>query len=262
MSAKNRKNNLKIAKAQRQKKIAIVLGALFAVLLVVQVPKTLKKLHGSSSPAAAPVSSSSRTPGTPTPAAPASSTTLTAASSSAKLPESDLPPRRSKSQLFSFERFRSKDPFAQQVSDATAGTPAYSGTAPAVTASSSTAGMASSSSAIPATTQAQPAQPATAATPIRTAASVTAGSASSQKVTAAVIEVNGQPQTVGISQAFPQASPTFRLVSARGQAAMIGIAGGSFASGNKTLTLRLGKTLTLMNTSGGQRYELRLVSVR
>jgi len=81
-------------------------------------------------------------------------------------------------------------------------------------------------------------------------------------MTAAVIEVNGQPQTVGVSQAFPQASPTFRLVSVHGQAAMIGIAGGSFASGSRTLTLQLGKTLTLMNTSGGQRYELRLVSVR
>jgi hypothetical protein len=259
MSAKNRKNNLKTAKAQRQKKIAIVLGALFAVLLVVQVPKTLKKLHGNSTPAAAPVSSRSQTPGSATPA---SSTTLVAASNSSKLPESDLAPRRSKSQLSSFERFRSKDPFAQQVSDATAGTSGYSGGTPTAAASSSTAGATASSSAIPATTQAQPTQPATAAAPITTAASATAGSASGHKMTTAVIEVNGQPQTVGVSQTFPQASPTFRLVSTRAQAAMIGIAGGSFASGNKTLTLWLGKTLTLMNTSGGQRYELRLVSLR
>jgi hypothetical protein len=43
---------------------------------------------------------------------------------------------------------------------------------------------------------------------------------------------------------------------------MIGIAGGSLASGNGSIALRAGRTLTLMNTSDGQRYELRLVSVR
>jgi hypothetical protein len=257
MSAKNRRKNLKTAKAQRQKKIAIVLGAIFALVLVVQVPRTLKKLHGHSSPAAAAATSQSQTPASASPTMPpTSAATLTAAASSSHLPESDVPPRRSKSQLFSFERFRSKDPFAQQVTEAVAGTQASAGAVPTAVSSSPTASTAASSSAIPTTTQVQPAQasPAT--------ASSTAGTASGQKMAAAVIEVNGQAQTVGVSQAFPQASPTFRLVSVTGQAAMIGIAGGSFASGSKTLTLQLGKSLTLMNTSGGQRYELRLVSVR
>jgi hypothetical protein len=259
MSAKKRMNNLKNAKAARQKKLAIVLGVVFAVVLVVQVPRTLKRLHGSSTPTAAPASSSSQTPGTVAPgsATPGSATALTAASSSTRLPESDLPPRRTKSELVSFERFDSKDPFAPQVSDATVATPGYSGAAPAAAASSPTATATSSSSAIPATTPSQPAQPAAA-----TASTTTAGSSSGGKLGAAVIDVNGQPQAVRISQAFPQGNPTFKLVSVQGRTAMIGIAGGSFASGNQTLALQLGKTLTLMNTSGGQRYELRLVSVR
>lgn len=256
MSAKNRRKNLKTAKAQRQKKIAIVLGAIFALVLVVQAPRTLKKLHGHSSPATAAATKPSQTPASAAPTTPTGAATLTAAASSSRLPESDLPPRRSKSQLFSFEHFRSKDPFAQQVNEAVAGTQASAGAVPAAATSSPTTGTAASTSAIPTTTQVQPAQ----SSPVT--ASSTAGTASSQKMAAAVIEVNGQAQTVDVSQAFPQGSPTFRLVSVSGQAAMIGIAGGSFSSGSKTLTLQLGKSLTLMNTSGGQRYELRLVSVR
>jgi hypothetical protein len=256
MSAKTRRNNLKTAKANRQKKIAIGLGVLLAIVLVIQVPRTLKKLHGHSSPPTTAATSASQAPASATSATPASAAALSVAASAGRLPESDVPPRRSKSQLVSFERFKSKDPFAQQVTEAVAGTQASAGAVPTAASSSPTASTPASTSAIPTTTQVQPAQssPAT--------ASSTAGTAPSQKMAAAVIEVNGQPQTVGVSQAFPQNSPTFRLVSVRGQAAMIGIAGGSFASGSKSLTLQLGKTLTLMNTSGGQRYELRLVSVR
>ena len=250
MNTKNRKiAKLRAAKAGRQKKLALVLGALLVIILVVQVPRTLKKLHGSSSPTAAPASSHSQTPGSTTPG---STSPLAATSGSTQLPESDLPPRRSKSQLFSFERFGSKDPFAQQVTDTAVSTP---GAAPAATASSSTAGTAASGSAVPVTTQSQPSQ-STAAAP------VTAQSQSSQKTAAAVIEVNGQRQAIDVSQTFPQARPTFRLVSLQGRVATIGIAGGAFAGGNQTVALRLGKTLTLMNTTDGQRYELRLVSVR
>ncbi len=255
MNTKNRKiGKLRAAKAGRQKKLALVLGALLAIILVVQVPRTLKTLHGSSSPTAAPASSHSQTPGSTTPGSttPGSTSTPAATSGSTQLPESDLPPRRSKSQLFSFERFGSKDPFVQQVTDTAVSTP---GAAPAATASSSTAGTAASGSAVPVTTQSQPSQ-STAAAP------VTAQSQSSQKTAAAVIEVNGQRQAIDVSQTFPQARPTFRLVSLQGRVATIGIAGGAFAGGNQTVALRLGKTLTLMNTTDGQRYELRLVSVR
>jgi hypothetical protein len=41
----------------------------------------------------------------------------------------------------------------------------------------------------------------------------------------------------------------------------IAVAGGSYNDGAATVTLVKGKTLTLMNTTDGARYEIRLVSV-
>ena len=42
----------------------------------------------------------------------------------------------------------------------------------------------------------------------------------------------------------------------------IGIAGGSYADGDDTIKLELGKPLTLQNTADGSRYELELRSVQ
>ena len=53
----------------------------------------------------------------------------------------------------------------------------------------------------------------------------------------------------------------FKLVKLTGGTARIAIAGGSFASGSATVTLERGKTLTLVNTADGTRYELKLVSI-
>jgi hypothetical protein len=47
----------------------------------------------------------------------------------------------------------------------------------------------------------------------------------------------------------------FTLVSLTAKAAKIAIAGGSLATGAKTVTLPVGKTITLMNTADGTRYE-------
>jgi hypothetical protein len=41
---------------------------------------------------------------------------------------------------------------------------------------------------------------------------------------------------------------------------MIGIASGGYASGAQTVALRIGRTLTLVDTTSGVRYELGLVS--
>jgi hypothetical protein len=45
------------------------------------------------------------------------------------------------------------------------------------------------------------------------------------------------------------------------KSARIAVAGGSLSDGSPTVTLRLGKTLTLQNTADGTRYALILVSV-
>jgi hypothetical protein len=73
--------------------------------------------------------------------------------------------------------------------------------------------------------------------------------------------VNGTRETVAVGAEFPASSPTFVLRSLTRKSARIAVAGGSLSDGSPTVTLRLGKTLTLQNTADGTRYALILVSV-
>jgi hypothetical protein len=133
--------------------------------------------------------------------------------------------------LASFSRFASKDPFAQQLSDEKDGSSASSGT--------SGSGSSSSSDGIPAIPGSEPAP----------------GSA--------VISVNGTLYSVTVGTDFPQPTasdpsvvPLFHLVSLTMHSAKISIAGGSYANGAKTVTLKEGKPMTLMNTADGTRYQV------
>jgi hypothetical protein len=76
----------------------------------------------------------------------------------------------------------------------------------------------------------------------------------------ATISINGESERVDAGKAFPAANPVFRLVKVKAGSAEIGIVGGSYQSGGATLTLKKGKTVTLMNTADGTRYELKLIS--
>jgi hypothetical protein len=66
---------------------------------------------------------------------------------------------------------------------------------------------------------------------------------------------------VNVKADFPVDSPFFNLVSLTATTANIGIAGGSLATGSKTVPLKKGKPLTLMNTADGTRYVLIFISV-
>ena len=75
--------------------------------------------------------------------------------------------------------------------------------------------------------------------------------------------MNGTLYTVATKTDFPQASstdpsvvPLFHLVSVTAHTATISIAGGSYATGAATVTLRENKPVTLMNTADGSRYTL------
>lgn len=249
MAKTSPKTSAKTQKVRRQKKAAAILGALFLVLLVVQVPRTLKKLHGHSATPAAPTATAApATAGSGTPASPISSSVAatTATGAGASLADSDVAPKRTKSQLLSFEHFKSKDPFVQQVSEETAPsvTPTASSPAGAAAGAAATAGGASVAASSYSTV--------TAATPKARRAS--------RNLAAAVVAVDGERESVAVQQAFPKANPTFKLVSLSNGVARIGLAGGTYASGAATVALRLGRTLTLVNTADGMRYELRLVS--
>lgn len=235
------------AKQKRQKIVAVVGGVLLLGLLAIQGPKTWALLHpkapAETPPTAAPA------PGSPVPLTPPSTAGGVPATTApgGELVDSDPAPLPTQNQLLSFNRFVTKDPFVPQVE--TKGgvvvnqpTPAAGGkqsspSAPFVPAPSRPKG-----------TTAQPAAPTPPAPSQPTASSAT-------------ISVNGVAEAVSKDKDFPSAEPIFHLVSLTPRTAKISIAGGSFASGKPTITLQLGKTVTLMNTADGTRYEIRLVSV-
>ena len=89
----------------------------------------------------------------------------------------------------------------------------------------------------------------------------TVGSSAGAAVT--IISVNGARQALEPGAAFPAADPSSCLLLSAPDAktAVIGIAGGAYASGAKTTKLKVGKPLTLVNTTTGARYRIALVAV-
>ena len=251
------------AKQAKQKKIAI--GG-FVVLLAVlgfQGPKTLKMLKGpqpvaSTAPATTAPAGVAPAPGAVAPggiAAGAVPPLATAAAELSAVADSDASPEAEQGQLATFERFASKDPFAQQataVAAPPAAAPADGTKAPPTDAKAgaepSTGGSAGSGDGA-------------------TDAGFTTGGSTDEptEIAAATsIAVNGVAEDVAVDGAFPTEEPTFLLVklAKNGKSVEIGIAGGEYASGGETITLGLGKKLTLQNTADGSRYELKLLAIQ
>jgi len=226
-------------KAKKQKKLAIVLFGVLALVLVFEVPKTMKMMNsGAKAPV---VEASASTPAAPNPTVTTSSPT---GGPSATLPPAATTPAQSivasvqvqpdPGQLTEFAHFESKDPFLQSVqkSGATAATgpsTSKSGTAPKTKAT---------------TPKTPPAPP----------------------PTAAVISINGELVAVTVDMDFPTSgtifsqagAPLFHLVSLTQKSAKVAIAGGSYADGAPAITLTVGKPVTLQNTADGTRYTLLL----
>ena len=251
------------AKEAKQKKIAAVGGVLLLALLGFQGPKTLKMLQGPQ--AVEPASSTA--PATTTPPgvtpAPVSTTGGTAAPAPAgpdlaSVADSDAAPVAEQGQLATFERFASKDPFAQQ---------ALPVEKPAPRVSQPNEGKTSGASG-GASTPAKPAADGGAADGGTDGGFTTGGSGSTpdapELATATEIAVNGVAEDVAVEAAFPKEEPTFVLVSVakNGKSVEIGIAGGEYAGGGETMKLVLGKKITLQNTADGSRYELELRAVQ
>ena len=229
------------AKAKRQKIIAAVLGVLFLGVMVYQAPTILGLFGGGSSEVATepapppPPSAAAAAPaaGTAIPAA----VTATAGGGPAALGDSDPAPTATQGTLITFDRFDSKDPFAQQAEKA-----------PEAGASQPTS-LSGKPSARVAERRPEPnaeRRSAPAAAPAATAK----------------ISVNGVASAVTIGGTFPASDPIFKLVSLAKRAARIGIVDGTYATGSQTITLKSGgKPVTLMNTAEGTTYVLRLLSV-
>lgn len=228
--ARKRASDLRAAKERKQKKIAAVLGVCFLIVLVVQIPRVMGMMNANEAvtPPPVPVETAS----VPEDDAPLAPPTLDEENPT-ELPASARPVETS-SQLVSFSRFESKDPFAQQMGEtdpATDSTPE----APAGEGAEEPEGMFEVGEGGQ--------TPATGPGP-------------------AAITVNGVLESVTAGQAFPQANPMFVLLSLAKKAVVIGVAeGGSFSSGGEKLTLELGKPVTLVNTADGTRFVIELKSV-
>ena len=244
------------AKQAKQKKIAIGGAVLLLALLAFQGPKTLKMLQGPQ-PVASPASTAEPTTTagvTPAPgAAPAAAGEVPAAPAPelSAVADSDLAPEVVEGQLATFERFASKDPFAQQAQPASVPTPLpdpKDGTDEKPADSG------------------KDAKPAAADGDGTSDAGFTSGGSTPKapEIAAATsISVNGVAEDVTVEASFPKDEPTFVLVdlASNGKSVEIGIAGGEYASGGETITLGLGKKLTLQNTADGSRYELELLTI-
>jgi hypothetical protein len=250
--------DLAAKKQAKQKKIAIVGFVIFLAVMGFSLPKTLKMLKGPQ-PIATPTTETATASATPAdPGAPSATATPAVATGSAELVDTGAQPEAGEGQLISFERFASKDPFAQQVDALPASDEAPAAESAPETdprteagAASDPAKPASPGAASPGTTPSAPAQE----------SSSTPKPAPPAKPTSAVIAVNGVDETVKAGAAFPEADPVFELVSLTATEVKIGIAGGTLTGGSPTVTLKKGKKVTLVNTADGTRYELVLESL-
>jgi hypothetical protein len=250
------------AKEAKQKKIAIVGALLLLAVLAFQGPKTLKMLKGPQRGAqTAAATTGPGGPAVPDPVAggpagggaatPGGAPAAPVATDLAAVADSDAAPEPEQGQLATFERFASKDPFAQQAEEIPAPPPAP----PKETDADETA-----------TTPAKPAD-AGSGEADGSDAGFTGGDpavVAPERASATSIAVNGEAEDVAVDGSFPKDSPTFVLASIAkdGKSVRIGIAGGSYASGDETLKLALGKKISLQNTADGSRYELELLSIQ
>jgi hypothetical protein len=242
------------AKAAKQKKIAIGLCCFLALAMAYAV-KTMMALNGGggSTPVAAAAATTAGTPAPVTPAAvtPAAAPTL-AGSPLASAPAatdtsgliSAVKPTADPGPLETFSWFATKDPFAGPSANG-GGT---SGSGSSGGGSGSSGGSTGSGGATPPKV---PPAPPTPPAPLPTSA---------------VISVNNESESVASGANFPVANPNpaanglFQLRSLTATTATVAIAGGSYASGSQTLTLKANKPVTLVNTADGTRYTLMLSS--
>ena len=247
-----KKADFAAAKQRKQKMILIGGGVLFLALAAFQGPKLWKQLHPSTpapAPVAAPSPAATGAPGT-TPATVSVVAVHAPAAQKASLAGvvvvADQPVKPSAGQLASFSRFVAKDPFVQQegAADATAAPATSSTPAPAP----------SEPSTAPATS--------TASTPVLSG--LGGGKVTPAPLpppTAAIMSVNGVNQVLSLKARFPKSDKVFVLVSLKRHSAKIGVVGGAYTGGAKTITLRTGRKLTLLNTATGVRYVIKLVYV-
>ena len=213
------------ARERKQKIFVVVGGLLLLALLAFQLPKLL---GGSPSPESAATETTSTQPG--------QLTTPTGTTAGITSPATQPTTVAATAKLTSFSVFRPKDPFVQQVVTQSSVAVA-AGTAPAGATPKGSKGEAASEK-------------------FSTGTKTTAAAAT-------IVTVNGARQVVEPGSRFPAGDPLFVLVAENpdSRSIVIGIVGGAYSGGDLTTKLKIGKPLTLVNTTTGARYKISLVSV-
>jgi len=253
----------KVDPIKQREKRARIMAAIGGVLLLAvggyEVPSVLNASKGAAPPPASSIPLTHTTTLPTTTSASASSASSGGAAPAPKdsegLVDPNAAPPSSATQLVSFSMFDTKDPFRPQVTTTAAGT-----------ATSPTSTTATSTNATTTTQLGTVVPPGGSSGAGQTTTTPAGGGASTTTTTTtpsgptATIAVNGVRSTVAAQGTFPSSAPVFRLVSFTSDSAQVSIVGGSYASGDPALTLKLGQPVTLENTTDGKRYTLELVA--
>jgi hypothetical protein len=241
---------LRARKDARQKKVLFALAPILVGLLAWQGPGMLKAFTGGDSPpptAAQPT----ETAAAPDPAAGAAPSTATGdpavtAPGGSSLPDADEPYTPGAGQLVAFDRFIGKDPFRQQVA-----AKAADGGAPGPGSGGGKDGDGSGGGGGSGGSGGDDQPP----------GGGDDGDGDGDAFASATLAVNGVSETVSVDGTFPSSDPVFRLVSIGGRSVKIGLVAGEFSNGARTVTVALGKKVTLVSQPDGFRFTIKLVAL-
>ena len=257
MAAKKKKVDPVKQREKRVKVAAIIGTVLFLAVAAYEVPSMLAVMNKKPPPGSAidngPSSVLPNVAGGGS-AAPAAST--------GQLVNTDVPPTTGEGQLVSFSVFETKNPFTPQVSSDQAPPDSGATTTTPSTADKPGADVPGGTTTTPTDTTTTPTPPGgSVVPPAQTPPSTTTPTTTTAPVQPTVsISVNGTVSHVASQGTFPTGAPVFRLVSWTKGVAQIGIVGGSYSTGDATLTLHAGQPVTLENQTDGKRYRIELLS--
>ncbi len=281
-ATKKKKKVDPIKQREKRVKIAAIVGTvLFLAVAAYEIPSMLAVMNKKAPPG------STYDPGPSSVLPNVAGGSATSAAPTGQLVNTDVPPSSQAGQLVSFSVFQTKNPFTPQVtsSDASASRSVSSSDAgvagkagadvPAAsttTTRTTTTTTPTSTTATPTATPAAPgasvvlsSAPPTTTTPTTPTTTTSAAATTAPTVTTPVqptvsISVNGTVSRVGSQGTFPTGAPVFRLIARTKASVQIGIVGGSYATGDAALTLRVHEPVTLENQTDGKRYRIELLS--
>jgi hypothetical protein len=266
MAAKKKKVDV-VKQREKRTKVAAVVGVVLLIAVgAYEIPSMLAVMNKKPPPGSTydpgPTNGHSALPNVAGGSGASSST-----NAAGQLVNSDAPPQTQNGQLVSFSVFETKNPFTPQVSSDQASS--GSGSTPSTAAKQGAGTTPTSTTPAPTTTSTTataqggivpPAATPPVVAPVGTTTTPTTTTTTTAAQPTIAISVNGVVSHVGTDGTFPTGAPVFRLVSWTKQSAQIGIVGGSYATGDPTLTLQVGSPVTLENQTDGKRYKIELLS--